>query len=70
MALWSQIKGSSFSRPSQLLNFNLYFMDVSFHISNNSDVHVGDTLKVHMVPHLEGEWNHKKFYRDEQVEVG
>ena len=45
-------------------------MDVSFHINNNSDVHVGDTLKVHMVPHLEGEWNHKKFYLDEQVEVG
>ena len=35
-------------------------------------MHVGDTLKVHMVPHLTGEWNndHKMSYLAEQVEMG
>jgi len=33
-------------------------------------MHVGDTLKVHMGPHLTGELNHKKSYLDEQVEEG
>ena len=32
-------------------------------------VNVGDTLKIHMGPHLTGEWDNVS-YLDEQVEVG
>ena len=48
-------------------------MDESIHIWNrNSDVHVSDTLKVHMRPHLTGEWNndHDEYYLDGEVEMG
>jgi len=48
-------------------------MDESFHIWNrNSDVHVSDTLKVHMRAHLTGKWNndHDEYYLAGEVEMG
>ena len=48
-------------------------MDESLHIWNrNSDVHVSDTLKVHMRPHLTGEWDNDQdeYYLAGEVEMG